>query len=1301
MLEAGKFTLARPSGPRKRVANSPTQLHRAYGNFYKDPTLGSRTFLFRHYVQATLLDLPSRLLTWRPYRSSLKILTWNIETLIGLGKYESLAQTCRQYDMGLLCLQETKSTSSNEITSLGGKFLLSGVPTEPSAGVGFYIPPLSLPLVMDFLPYSGRLAVLTLRTQPIITHVVSIYAPSMLQDQAADRVRKNHFWESLADLLELLKKPSIIILAGDFNARIVSDSIDLYTEYIGPSVFPHDTPFDPESNYSHLLDFMTQKDFTIASTRFTRHPSRIITYREISANPLAHHTRPTPSDFAAIDHIVVDQLHLHNITQATTRFEYKLPWFHRHFPVEFTLRFDKFTPPPRPPTIKTPIPRTDEEKLQYRQAFSTNRSTVSHPLRRLPSNSAQQIFTDGSCPNQHDVRPGNPAGWSFTFKRSLEWIDSFGPVGQNLSFIPIGSNNSGELQAVIEALDYILRFPSKFTNMPIDIYTDSQLVYNIAHDLNIPASHPYLVQHLRQLLDLALQKFDIAILKIRAHVGHEGNERADKLALRGVTGTANIGRHAHPPRALLGRTCPPPSVHSDIDTQSQYLLDKVLKSAATLQVSPDVQYKKEYLSTTTKHLMTQIRDTSASDYERLSKLRKAVRRHVKKDKRQHLCDHLLQDSRGPPSRQWNTLKFIRKPYVPRTQAVVDANGRPGSKSAKAAILAQHLTNNVWNEPSSHELPTEPLYPLADIPLSPFTEPELDAALHRMRHRRAPGPDQAPVELWKFAPRHFRLQLLEHYNQVFAQASSPKTWSLAHVIMIFKGKKKDPKLPSSYRPISLVNTVYKIYAAMLHARLRDHIDTRLSPVQYGFRSGRSTSTPLFILRRLFEIHERHGLSFYVLFLDWAQAFDTVSHSSLSISLARIGVPEHFIQAIMAIYSTAAFAVKDGQVYSERKPFRRGIRQGCPLSPYLFIIVLSVLFEDTYQQYATQYGRRHTVFTHDSPLTDIEYADDTLLLSRTATSMNRFLHILQYLAILRGLILNADKCHLLAINYRATVSLLKTPACRCRCSSCHPIPGDHPPPILIALPPEDFAQYLGAMLLPNSSASKDVQHRYSQAQRCFKALDPFLRNGSISVARKLLVHSQITLAILLYGAESQVYTRDHLSRLNLLHYKTLRQIFSIRSTFYHKVLAPSEEACSNEYLMKLAYEHAPRLRTPAQHIQSSRLAYLGHLLRHEDSLESRIVFNSAHGYRQFSSRRPGAPRTHWAELAMSEAYNRVQFLQQHNVPPRIYEVDHPFYSQLQRSQIVSLHHTNLDNTTMYRTLRPIAHDRSQWQYLVFPR
>ena len=121
MLEAGKFTLARPGSPRKRVANSPQQLQRAYKQFQYTPTLGSRTFLFRNYVQASMLDLPSRLLSWRPRQNQLSILTWNVETMIGLGKYEALASTCRTYSKDLICLQETKSTSSNEITSLWGE----------------------------------------------------------------------------------------------------------------------------------------------------------------------------------------------------------------------------------------------------------------------------------------------------------------------------------------------------------------------------------------------------------------------------------------------------------------------------------------------------------------------------------------------------------------------------------------------------------------------------------------------------------------------------------------------------------------------------------------------------------------------------------------------------------------------------------------------------------------------------------------------------------------------------------------------------------------------------------------------------------------------------------------------------------------------------------------------------------------------------------------------------------------------------------------------------------------------------
>ena len=86
------------------------------------------------------LDLPPRLLTWRPERNQLHVVTFNIETLVGHGKQEALADFVRKRAIDILAVQETKSTSSDERRVAGGKLLLSGTPSEHMAGVGFFHP---------------------------------------------------------------------------------------------------------------------------------------------------------------------------------------------------------------------------------------------------------------------------------------------------------------------------------------------------------------------------------------------------------------------------------------------------------------------------------------------------------------------------------------------------------------------------------------------------------------------------------------------------------------------------------------------------------------------------------------------------------------------------------------------------------------------------------------------------------------------------------------------------------------------------------------------------------------------------------------------------------------------------------------------------------------------------------------------------------------------------------------------------------------------------------------------------------
>ena len=1306
IVEFGKFTLAQFRRPLKRVQNSPIQLQRAYSELQFRPTIGSRTFLFQHYVQPSLLDLSRRMLSFRPRRNSLTVVTWNIETLIGLGKHESIASFAKSHMIDIIMLQETKSQSSDELRSLGGRFLLSGSPTEPMAGVGFFIAPHILPLVEDFLPYSGRLASLTLRTQPLRTHLIACYAPSQLPDQRSDLIRKRCFWEQMDKLRETLPRPSQSFYAGDFNARIIGAGIQELSAHIGPAHFPSAGDLDtlPQTNYGMMLDFLVINDYCVASTFFTRPSSHIITYREISSTADANPKQPDNTNFATLDHVLSPLGAKHMIKSCTSMPNWNLPWFHRHYPVRFKLEFDKFQKAPVLPVGKTTVPHNTEEKHAFRTALDEALADQQDQVRSLESLTIPgsiYVYTDGSCPDQHNVAVGNPAGWGFTVLRNNIWTDSCGPVGSGLSFVIPGSNNTGELQALLECLDFLLRRKSWVATCPMTVYTDSQFVYDIFHENSNPVQHSDLIAIIHGLLFRLLKLTRVALVKVISHTGNEGNERADRLAKQGVHSKVSVGRHLPPRRDPL----PPlvstewPRTIKDIDDQARVLSESIRIASKTLTIEAPETYKKEYLSTTTKALIARVEATPNEDVFTLKKLRKAVRRHAKKDKRHHLCDNLLTDSRGPPSQQWKTLKFVRKPYNPRTQGVQKPNGTLCSKSQKSQVLAEHLSEHVWCSPPPKILNQAVFYPEAPVKLEPFTSAELDRALNKVKTRRAPGPDKLPGELLKYSSRNFKRLLLDHYNSVFYAGVSPGNWKHSEVIMIFKGKKKDPKCPRSYRPISLVNVIYKVYASMLHHRLKEAIEERLSPFQFGFRPGRSTSTPLFVLRRLLELHERYNTSFYALFLDWSQAFDSVSHEALRAAMHRMGVPHLMITAILSIYHDCTFMVRDSSSASTTQSFRRGIRQGCPLSPYLFILVLTVLLRDVHISFDQQYGRLPSVITGQTWLCDIEYADDTVLLARTSLSMHRLLHILQYEADLIGLHLNIDKCQLLVLNTDTAIHLINEYLSPCPCAYCRNESPVRPNPDL-QVSPTTHAAYLGSMLMPNASAEKDVFHRYSQALSAHKALAPFYRHSDISIRRKLLVHAQIVMAILLYDSESQTYTPTQLMKLNSVHFKVLRQIFGIKSSFYHRVLEPSEELCSNEFLMNLVKEHVPHLMAPSQKIISTRISYLGHILRHEDELEHYTIFQSSHAYRRFFTRRPGKPRVHWPELAMAEAYQRQQHYSRGEPRPPLTQLDHPIYQHAQRQLVMATHSVHYGNATLWRTLHPVAQNRRSWTTLVSP-
>ena len=145
-------------------------------------------------------------------------------------------------------------------------------------------------------------------------------------------------------------------------------------------------------------------------------------------------------------------------------------------------------------------------------------------------------------------------------------------------------------------------------------------------------------------------------------------------------------------------------------------------------------------------------------------------------------------------------------------------------------------------------------------------------------------------------------------------------------------------------LALPNIAYKLLAIIIFKRIVPNIDDRIAKAQYGFRKPRSTAQPLFILRRAQGMQEEAGLETLTLLLDWEKAFDKVYQTKLLTALIRIGTPTKNAAVIKAIYDEPQFSIKDASKTTENRKQHTGIRQGCPLSPDLFIILLTVMMKD---------------------------------------------------------------------------------------------------------------------------------------------------------------------------------------------------------------------------------------------------------------------------------------------------------------------------------------------------------------------
>ena len=194
--------------------------------------------------------------------------------------------------------------------------------------------------------------------------------------------------------------------------------------------------------------------------------------------------------------------------------------------------------------------------------------------------------------------------------------------------------------------------------------------------------------------------------------------------------------------------------------------------------------------------------------------------------------------------------------------------------------------------------------MAEIKTGKFTLEEVDKARSKIDNGKTPGTDGIPGELIKWLNTKEAIEIiLGIVNDMWEIESIPSESEIARVVTIYK--KSNPDLPENYRPIAILQTIYKIYARLVQNRLAEAIDDRIWKTQFGFRKNKSTSQPISMLRRIQDYMESSGERITLLFLDWEKAFDEIDHEELIKAIGRFNLPDKIIRIVKSFYEDPQF------------------------------------------------------------------------------------------------------------------------------------------------------------------------------------------------------------------------------------------------------------------------------------------------------------------------------------------------------------------------------------------------------------
>ena len=357
----------------------------------------------------------------------------------------------------------------------------------------------------------------------------------------------------------------------------------------------------------------------------------------------------------------------------------------------------------------------------------------------------------------------------------------------------------------------------------------------------------------------------------------------------------------------------------------------------------------------------------------------------------------------------------------------------------------------------------------------------------------------------------------------------------------------------------------------------------------------TREGIFNLRTINERYLEKHKDVYICFIDYEKAFDRVKHEKLCEILKLIGMDGKDIRIIAKLYWEQVAVVRTQKGNSRNIKIRKGVRQGCVLSPYLFNLLTEMIFRELDPDWGVSIGGKR--------MSNLRYADDTALTADSESDLQNIVDKVNGVGKEFGMKMNVKKTKTMVVSRKAD-----------------------PPHVKINIEGQTIEQvsrfmYLGQLITEDGRCDEEIKRRIGQARSAFNNMKGVLCCRKLHLSSRIRLLKCYVWSVLLYGVETWTVNQSSIKRLEAFEMWTIRRMMRISWT----------EHMSNESVLALAGVRRVLIQT----IQKRKLSYFGHVMRHNsvqrDLLEGMVIGKKGRG-------RPRAQWSHnitdWLQMGFEE-------------------------------------------------------------------